>query len=44
MKAFWIIVLIAVIVLFGPSILKWLGTLFTWLYKLISLTGYKGLL
>ena len=44
MKGFWILLIIAVVILFGPTILKYLGMLFNWLYKIISWTGYKGVL
>lgn len=44
MKGFYIILLIVLVILFGPTILKLLGQLFTWLYRIISLTGYKGVI
>ena len=44
MKGFGVLLIIALVILFGPTILKYLGKLFTFLYKMISLTGYKGLL
>lgn len=44
MKLFWVMLIICIVILFGPSILKYMGMLFDWLYKIISLTGYKGVI
>ena len=51
MKLFWILIVIGIVIVFGPAILKWLGIIFKWfsngstfLYKTIKLTGYSGLL
>lgn len=44
MKGLYIFLIILVIILFGPSILKYLSKFFGLLYKWIKLTGYKGVL
>lgn len=44
MKGFYIILIILLVILFGPTILKYLGKLFLFLFDIISKTGYKGVL
>jgi len=50
-KLFWVFLIICIVILFGPAMLKllsyvfdYLGIFFKWSYKLISATGYKGVL